>query len=624
MAQVKVAAKKQVPAIFPFTFNVKCIILLLLGFVFYANTLQNGYLLDDNLVIVENDYVQQGFSGIPKILSADSFDSFMKKTGLDRHKLSGGRYRPLSIVVFAIEHAIFGESPFMRHLVHILCFCLLLLVMFWFADKYVFKSMEGGDVAFLSVLLFAIHPIHTEVVANVKSLDEILSLLFILLTFIFSLNYIKHKKIKDLIFGLVTYFLALLSKEYGVALIVLLPVLFYLNGNKQQPLNIRLKEAILSSLPYSGSLVLYVVLRISAVGLPAHVVNNDVAINPYLYATFSQTIATKIFVLGKYFYMLFIPYPLSYDYNYAAIFYRNFADISVWVSILLYAGIIGWGGWLLFKKNILAFPVLFFLLSLALVSNFLLDIGATMGERLIFHSSMGFAMVLSYGVIAALKKIPVKVKQPALFVFLGLLIIVCGAETVKRNRVWNDFQTLTTTDVSKVPNSIMANDYAAMSYIFLANVKGDSVHSADNLRKAIACASRAVHVMKNYFDGYYRMGIAYSQLHIPDSAIYYLDMAKNINPNDMNLKKYIGNVYLSVGFAMGKRGDFNGAIRQMWKGITDDSDDADLWYNLGGAYYTAHKFDSAKYAWTKTLEIDPKNSNAANGLKAVSAVMGEK
>ena len=208
-------------------FKIKCLILFLLSFAFYFNTLQNGYLLDDNLAIVYNDYVQEGITGIPKILTNDSYISWMKKSGMDRHKLSGGRYRPLSIVVFAIEHTIFGESALMRHLMNVLFFSALLIVMLWFLDKFLLNHIAGGgDIAFLSVLLFAIHPIHIEAVANIKSLDEILSLLFILLTFIFSLRYIKQNKMQDLIIGLICYLLSLFAKEYGIMLFILLPVLF--------------------------------------------------------------------------------------------------------------------------------------------------------------------------------------------------------------------------------------------------------------------------------------------------------------------------------------------------------------------------------------------------------------
>jgi protein O-mannosyl-transferase len=610
MNQPKVKPKVSIPAIFPFTFKIKCVVLVVLSFVFYANTLQNGYLLDDNLTIVSNDYVQQGFSGIPKILSSDSYASFMHKTGLDKHKLSGGRYRPLSIVIFAIEHGIFGESTFLRHLVNLLLFSTLLIVLLWFMDTFLFRTIAGGsDIAFLTTLLFAIHPIHTEVVANVKSLDEILSLLLITLTFIFSLRYFKNNKKQDLLLALASYFLSLLAKEYAITLLVLLPVLFYLFGNKTP------REALLSSLPYYVIFIIYLIFRIRAVGLPAHVVNNDVVINPYLFATPSQVIASKLFVLGKYLYMLFIPYPLSYDYNYAAIPYSHFSDISVWVSILIYIGIAAWGGWLLYKKNILAFPVLFFLLNLALVSNFLMDIGATMGERLIFHSSLGFIMVLSYGVFACIKKWSYQMKRTTLYTSLGILVIVCGAETLKRNTQWNTIYTLVTHDVKTVPNSILANDYAAVAYLYLADTEKDSAQFF--LRNSIACAKKSISIMHTYSDGYIRLGLAYSQLAQFDSAAYYLQIDRTLNPRDTGLRQLLANTYVSNSMKCGKAGNIKEAIRQLWKAANTNPNDAGIWYNLGGAYYSTHNYDSARFAWTRTLQLNPAYPNAANGLNAL-------
>jgi len=612
MPQLKASTGKSTSSVFPFTFKVKSIFLVVVSFIFYSNTLQNGYLLDDNLAIVSNDYVQQGFSGIGKILTEDSYISWMKKSGMDKHKLTGGRYRPLSIVVFAIEHSLFGESTFMRHLVHILFYCLLVFLIFWFLDKFLFLRIKGGgDVAFLAALLFAIHPIHVEVAANIKSLDEILSLLFVVLTFIFSLRYIKDHKIPDLLIGIISYLFSLLAKEYTVMMLLLLPMLFYLVGNKK-PL-----QAIVSSLPYYGMFVVYMILRIHAVGLPSHAVNNDVAINPYLYATHSQTIATKFFVLEKYLGLLFFPYPLTYDYNYADVPYHNFSDLSVWLSIFIYAAIIVWGGWLLYKKNILAFPVFFFLLNLALVSNFLTDISSLMGERLVFQTSLGFVVILSYAIFEAIKKWPYSIKRASVFAFFGLLTIICGAETLNRNTAWKDFQSLTTTDVNKVPNSILANNYAAMSYIYLASKEKDSVQAAFYSRQAIICGLRAVRIIKNYFDGYYRLASAYQQLRMPDSAIYYFTIAKNINPADSNLKRDLTNAYLSKAYNLGKVGDINGAIKQIWNSINEDPGDAIPWYNLGGAYYTAGKYDSARFAWMKTLSIDPSNADAKRGLSAI-------
>src|ERR1019366_3277597 len=96
----------------PFTFGnfkIQALILVVLGFILYSNSFLNEYCLDDGIVIQKNEYVQKGFAGIPKILSTDAYDSFYRQMGAQQ-ELAGGRYRPLSVITFAIEQALFGSK----------------------------------------------------------------------------------------------------------------------------------------------------------------------------------------------------------------------------------------------------------------------------------------------------------------------------------------------------------------------------------------------------------------------------------------------------------------------------------------------------------------------------------
>ncbi|HXP52669.1 MAG TPA: glycosyltransferase family 39 protein, partial [Bacteroidia bacterium] len=251
-------------SVFDFTFKIKCIILAAVAFIFYINTVTNEYALDDSLVILNNNYVQKGFSGIGKILTTDTYDSFNRYMHADgTQQLSGGRYRPLSVIIFAIEHQLFGESSSLRHFISVLAYMGCILSIFYFTSNFLLKKIKwGDDIAFLASLLFAIHPLHTEVVANIKSLDEILSLTLIMLTFIFSLLYIEKKQMKHLIFGMSTFFLALMAKEYAITLIVLLPLLFYLLS-EEKPV-----ESLKRAIPYFVIVAFYLVIRFAAVGIP--------------------------------------------------------------------------------------------------------------------------------------------------------------------------------------------------------------------------------------------------------------------------------------------------------------------------------------------------------------------
>jgi tetratricopeptide (TPR) repeat protein len=605
----------QKPSLFNLDFKARCIILALVAFIFYANTVGNEFALDDGIVIIHNEYVQKGISGIPKILSTDAYDSYYRSMHANQ-MLAGGRYRPLSIVVFAIEQSIFGDSWHIKHAFSVLFYVALILSIFYFLSKYLLKKLPAGDdMAFVATLLFAIHPIHTEVVANVKSLDEILSLLLIIWTCVYSLKYFETKDAKHLILSAVFYLLALLAKEYAVMLIIILPILFYVLTDKS-PL-----EVFFKSVPYFVVLGVYAAMRIGAIGVPHNVPSDEILNNPYMLAKGTQKMGTEWFVLGKYLYTLFVPYPLSSDYSYATIPYYSLTDAPVLLTILIYVALGGWGVWLTLKRDVMAFAVFFYLLNLAMVSNFLVDIGATMGERLAFHSSLGFVILLTYGLFRLMQNIPMQSKKTILTGGLGALIIACGAETVTRNAQWKDDVSLFTTDVNTVPNSVMVNGNAGARYIELAEKSKDPAQTTAYVREAIKVLNKSIRLHNTYTNSYLNLGVAYYKLNEPDSAKACWDIAKKLYPDHPNLKQYyplLGLCYLNKGLIISKDPQkLREAINEIKKGLDFDPNNPNIWYNLGGAYFTFHNYDSARIAWTRTLQLKPDYTDAQRGMSAL-------
>ena len=156
------------------------LVLLLLPIVLYAAALSFGYALDDKLVLSENQYVQKGSKGIRDIFGNESLTGFL---GKDYDMAVGARYRPLSLATFAVEHQIFGVKPGMSHFINILLYALTALLIYRLLSMFAPGNPERKwylSVPFIAALLFALHPIHTEVVANIKGRDEILALLLAL------------------------------------------------------------------------------------------------------------------------------------------------------------------------------------------------------------------------------------------------------------------------------------------------------------------------------------------------------------------------------------------------------------------------------------------------------------
>jgi protein O-mannosyl-transferase len=652
------------PALFPFSYKIKCQILIIIGFVFYMNSTANRYAMDDSITIERNSFVQMGIAGIPKILTTDSYYSFYKNMGGDpSQQLKGGRYRPLSEMIFAVEHTLFGwldnstgkgsqeETTFnlahVMHFINVIGYIMCLLSLLYFLDKFLLNKLPGGsDCAFLATLLFAIHPLHTEVVANIKSLDEILSLTLIMLTFIFSLKYLREKKRKQLWFGCGSFLLALLAKEYALTLVFFIPLLFYLL-DKKKPF-----EAMTASLPYFGVVLIYIVLRLNAVGFHNKVIGtSDILSNPYLYATPIQKLATEWFVLGKYIKLLFIPYPLSADYSYYQIKYHSFSDVTVLLSLLIYMAIFYWGILLLRRKNILSFAVFFFLMNVFMISNLAIDIGATMGERLMFHPSLGFVIIISFFFLKALSKVEFQKKKMIVFGVASVLSVVCLGETVVRNTQWMDDTSLFIHDVSVVPNSCLANNNAAYGYVTRCEddykVHND-VQANQYLDSALKYSKAALVFNKKYVATYLNLGAIYFHKQDLDSAMYCWNMVGELYPNHPSLKsKYtlLSQYYLIRGLDMGRSGNLRAGISNMEKALiaTDslvgqlnhnigesgsvikdmnykssiDSTYAQIWYNIGGAYFTKQQYDSARYAWMKALQYKPGDEDAKRGLSAL-------
>ena len=601
-------------------FKMQVVVLAIIGFIIYGNSFLNEYALDDGIVIEKNDYVQQGFKGIPKILKTDAYDSFYRQMNA-KQQLSGGRYRPLSVITFAIEQQLFGSKEkvkppadvaFIRHLLNVLFYILSVIVLLYFLQTFIFK--DTPLVAFITCLLFLIHPIHTEVISNVKSRDEILSFLFIILTFIKVFRYKETKKPLQLFAALVFYFCALLSKEYAVTLIILIPMLLYIVRKNS------MQQAIVGVIPYVFVAAIYLLIRFSIVGKGATMENPDVLNNPYKFATSPEKWATKIEILNHYLRLLFFPHPLSSDYSYNTIPYTNFGNAMVWFAMLFNLSAIVATIILFVRRNIIAFALAFYLLHLLLVCNLLMDIGATMGERLIYHSSFGFILIVAIFLNWIFEKITSPyIKKISTISILSLITIGCAAIVIPRNAEWKNDTTLFITDAETVPYSALVNGNAGKAYLDLSEKPENKSKETELIKKAIIHLNRSVNVHKDYVNGYLNLGVAYYKLKEFDSARVEWDKVANLYPNNPYLQKnyaVLAALYYSKGMENGGKNPLE-AIKYLEQAVQLDPNNAEYWYNLGGAYYTARDYGKARNAWNNTLQLNPAKEEAKQGLAAL-------
>ena len=433
------------------------ILVFAFGFLLYANTISFEYALDDKLYITANEFTTKGFDGIKEIWTNDLMVGFF---GSKKNLVEGGRYRPLALTTHAIEWQFFKKTPGLSHFINVVLYGLIgvfllsvLRRIFGWKDK---KWWWG--LSFLTVLIYLAHPLHTEVTANIKSRDEIMSLLFALLAFRSVLIYLESKSNKELLLSGAWFILSLFSKESSVTFLGVIPLtlIFFPKGN--------LKESLTAMAPLAVFTLVYLGIRLmvfadqgASLDVAAELMNK-----PYLQASDSERMASIFLTMGIYLKLLVFPHPLTHDY-YPFHPFRTFAELEAgarpyvdwsdpWaaISLLLYAAILGYGLFALYqrikgkKANIIGYGLLIYFGTFILFSNLFFDIGAFMNERFLFIPSLGYALILSYlftGIIE--KKLGSKV---SLFLLVALLFGFSG-KTIARNFAWENDRTLAESDV---------------------------------------------------------------------------------------------------------------------------------------------------------------------------------
>ena len=190
-------------------FKLKVSLGILIGsfaFIIYALGISNNYTADDHFVTDQNDVIKSGLAGIPTILSTDYL------YGYDHGVISGPVYRPTSLIMFDLEWNLFPDNPHIFHFMNVLLFaitCWILFLLLCHLYEQKFKTL-GMLFPFICAILYAAHPIHTEVVDNIKSRDEILCFLFGILSIFFVVKSVSNMFYQNLFLGCFFYFLSTL------------------------------------------------------------------------------------------------------------------------------------------------------------------------------------------------------------------------------------------------------------------------------------------------------------------------------------------------------------------------------------------------------------------------------
>lgn len=518
--------------------------LFVVSIALYVTTLNHGFTLDDALVLTENKFTQN--ADYYALLTQDTFSGFLSESS-SSDLIEGGRYRPLTLVIFAVLWQI-SDQPFIYHLINVLLFAVTVVLIFSVVNKLLEQSkVKSVYVGAWTALLFAAHPVHTEVVNNIKSLDEILSLILSLLAWQFLLKHAENKSLKlsHHLSVIVIFIMALMAKETAVVFLPIIGLGFYVC--QQQTLKISFKR----TLPLLVGLGIYLLCRTSAIGdLPSGVASNEPLNNPFLKLagtkwvafSLSEQLGTIAYVMNKYLSLMLFPLKLTHDYYPSVIPITPINAFSAVFSLLTHGLLVLLAVYGSSQRKFYGFAIGLYLIALMLFSNLIFTIGTFMAERFLYVPSLGFCMFLAWSMAKIAPQNTYNqfiYKHPISIVLHGLILIMVlfwGYKVIDRSQDWKSNLSLfkadqiTSKHSAKLQNALggeltfqsqtaeiknTRNEQIMLeeaishlntaikihpTYALAFMIKGNALHYQGNHQQAIESYQQAIKIKPNYSD----------------------------------------------------------------------------------------------------------------------------
>ena len=411
-------------------------IVIIVSFGIYTNSLDGEFVWDDRTLFIQN-YDQWQWKNIKDLLTRPDDLFGAVKTPF---------YRPVPNVSFLLDRSIWGRQPFGYHLSNILIHVLCTVAVF-FNSRMLMNSLPGG---FISSMLFADHPVHSEVVAWINGRNNAISALFYILGFYCYVRFRHLKQIKYYALSVISFGISLLCKEYAITFPIMLILYEICYRKKDQAWYEFLRRTGKWLIPYVCVLVLYMSIR--------HVMLPGGGGIDFQWDTIYFRLLTVPKIVLAYLKLLFFPIDLNAFHTDPLVetpYSLAFMAQSAVMALILYLWFIS-----LKKSQPLFMGISWLLVTCLPVLNIipLPNNNHLVSERFLYIPSVGFCMIIACFFLRLFQiqqRSSLLIKYGVIFLLI-LMIELHGFETLKRNRVWHNELALWQDTVKKSPESFMA------------------------------------------------------------------------------------------------------------------------------------------------------------------------
>lgn len=421
--------------------NERLVILLvgLLAILVYANSFPGDFILDDNAIIRKN----------PLILQPDFSRIFLSDYWAPKE--NSGLYRPVTILSFVLNRMVFGEAALGYHLVNVLLHAFNSMLLWLVLRRWSFSTAT----CLIASLVFAVHPLHTEVVNVIVGRSELLVGFFLLTGFWLAERESRYSEFLVYLF----FALALLSKEHAITFLALSPAVdIYRHGWRSYWATRKRRFVILL-------LIASVWLVWRQYGLVHMRLPSDASefTLPLVYAPVLSRVLTGLLYQWFYLAKMVVPFQLQASYTQVDLP----AIISSMLSLpglltLSLSGVAAFyvvRGWS--RRVLLAFFPLLYLISFSPTANIFLPIGITFAERLTYLPSMWYSAGIALFLTSFFSKF---LNRPVVAILAGGYVLFLAFLCISRTPAFSNEITLWQTEVAQSAEDIFAWRFLGLAY----------------------------------------------------------------------------------------------------------------------------------------------------------------
>jgi tetratricopeptide (TPR) repeat protein len=461
----------------------------LLSVLVYANSLRNDFVWDDNELIVDNPAVHS-LSDIPVFFTGDFWSQSSQPS-------ARGYYRPMVLVSYAVDYALWGEHPAGFHLTNMFLHAVAAMLV----CMLVLQLSEKVAAALVAGILFAVLPVHVESVAFISGRTDVLATVFVLSALCLYLAERKREAFSfRLPLALLLFGIGLLSKEVAA---VLPALLLAVEMAKPSPMSFRRK--LLLHMPFWLVLVGYLGVRFGLLHINPHIEDR---------LSVTEILLTMPAVALDYLRLLILPINLCADY--AVPVQRTVSPENLAALVVLLAGMI-LAGWSALKRRLTGLFIFWILLCLLPVLQ-IVPISVLKAERFLYLPSVGFCAVGGMAGVYIYKQAGSRGQN---FFMAGCLcvVVVFSLLTMSRNTIWRNELRLYEQTAARAPDNFRVQYNLGNAYF-----------RAGELVRALAHTELAYSLKPDFPQIAYNLGVMYETAKDPEKAEHMYREAIRLKP----------------------------------------------------------------------------------------------